>query len=66
VGYKGALEQIMFQSPHQSQEAYQKDKSIINLKKTISCNDNACQIQGGMNFLQSFQYPLPTKSTQNN
>jgi hypothetical protein len=32
VGHKGVKEQIMFHSPHQSQEAYEKEKAMENLK----------------------------------
>jgi hypothetical protein len=28
VGHKGAMEQIMFQNPHQLQEAYEKEKGM--------------------------------------
>jgi hypothetical protein len=35
VGHKGAKEQIMFQSPHQSQEVYRKERGMRNLKQKL-------------------------------
>jgi hypothetical protein len=32
LGHKGVKEQIMFHSPHQSLEAYEKEKAMENLK----------------------------------
>jgi hypothetical protein len=64
------MEQIMFQSPHQLQEAYQKEKGIETWKnnkhrKTFTYNDNVLQNRGNISFIQSYRHPLLIESMQN-
>jgi len=53
------MEQIMFQSPHQLQEAYQKEKGTETWennkhRKTFTYNDNMPKNGGNLSSIQSY------------
>jgi hypothetical protein len=64
------MEQIMFQSPHQLQEAYKKEKGIETWKhnkrrKTFTYNNSVPQNRSNLSSIQSYQHPLLIESMQN-
>jgi len=59
VADKGAKEQIMFQSFHQSQEAYERSKRTetwksSKLRRALTCNNSILQNRNDMRSLHSY------------